>query len=821
MNGKRLLGAALVGVLILLGACSSPPAEPATLQPQATVPAGFSDARVTSVSSPTALAFLPDGAMLIATQPGTLRLYRNGALLATPVLDLRSRVCAGLTQGLLGVAVDPAFAQNGYLYLYYTFDKAGTGRCERSLTSQVVNRVSRFTVVGRVTSASSERVLIDNIPSPFGGHNAGDLHLGKDGLLYVSTGDGGCDYAGGGCAALNDAARDPHVLLGKILRVTRSGGIPATNPYQGTDSARCHVAGRTTPGKRCQETYASGLRNPFRLAFDPNAAGTRFFINDVGQNLWEEVNLGQPGADYGWNAREGACATGSATNCGAAAGFTAPLFSYRHGATSGALAGCSSITGGAFVPNGLWPGFSGSYLFSDYVCGKIFRLDRVDGNLRASVLASGLGESSAVHLAFGPDGALYYTSYAGGGEVRRLRYVGAANQPPEAEFSAAPTAGPAPLRVAFDASGSRDPEGGALRYSWTFGDGASGSGAKPVHTYADSGVYTATLTVRDPQGLSATATTRIGVGNTPPTPTITAPSSGTLFGVGERIVLRGRATDAEEGALSAERLSWRVLLRHDDHTHPYAEATGRAELTLTMPPPEDLAAVPNSYLEVYLTATDRAGLSRTVYQKVGPKRVNVTLRSEPSGLKLKVDGETVTAPKTVASWVGYPLTLAAPAQSTPNGTATFRAWSDGGAQTHTVVSSAATPSYTATFAVAGQAVTSLTLIDADRDRPVAGYDPIPNGATLDLAKLPTRRLNLRANTAPDRVGSVRFSLNGGVYRTENSAPYAFANNTGTDYHAWTPSLGVHTVTATPYSLAGAGGVAGTAKSVRFTVTDSR
>ncbi|MBA2490711.1 MAG: PQQ-dependent sugar dehydrogenase [Gammaproteobacteria bacterium] len=98
--------------------------------------------------------------------------------------------------------------------------------------------------------------------------------------------------------------------MGKILRITRDGGIPPNNPFMGANSARCALTGRTTAGKHCQETFATGLRNPFRMAFDPNAASTRFFINDVGQITWEEINLGQAGADYGWNLREGPCPTG-------------------------------------------------------------------------------------------------------------------------------------------------------------------------------------------------------------------------------------------------------------------------------------------------------------------------------------------------------------------------------------------------------------------------------------------------------------------------------------------------------------------------------
>lgn len=115
------------------------------------------------------------------------------------------------------------------------------------------------------------------------------------------------DDSGGG--GENDASRDRHVLLGKILRVTRDGDIPAGNPYtSAANGARCGIPsanGRTAPGNVCKETFARGLRNPFRMAFDPDAAGTRFNINDVGQNAWEEIDRGAKGADYAWNLCEG------------------------------------------------------------------------------------------------------------------------------------------------------------------------------------------------------------------------------------------------------------------------------------------------------------------------------------------------------------------------------------------------------------------------------------------------------------------------------------------------------------------------------------
>jgi glucose/arabinose dehydrogenase len=388
-----------------------------------TLPPDFQDRLIATVASPTAQAFIPDGTMLVTTQPGTLRVYRAGSLLTTPALDLTSRVCSDSERGFLGVAVDPSFATNHFIYLYYTFKKFGV--CDQNSATSPVNRVSRFTLsASSVVDLTSERVLIDNIPSPNGNHNGGDLRFGNDRYLYVGVGDGGCDYAGdSGCGASNNASRDQNVLLGKILRVTREGGIPTTNPFQGVDSARCNVAGRTDPGKKCQETFAWGLRNPFRLSFDRRAGSTRFYINDVGEVTWEEIDLGQAGADYGWNVREGPCVTQSITDCGPPpAGMTNPIYSYQHSS------GCDAITAGAFIPNGVWPRtYDNGYLYGDLVCGKLFKLSSTNGVFTATEFASGLGAWSITSGVFGPYGgtkAFYYLTYANGGEVHRISYEG-------------------------------------------------------------------------------------------------------------------------------------------------------------------------------------------------------------------------------------------------------------------------------------------------------------------------------------------------------------------------------------------------------------
>jgi glucose/arabinose dehydrogenase len=402
-----------------------------------TLPADFEDRRVTPVPAPIALAFTPDDRMLVTSKPGQLYVYENGQ--RTRALNIGADVCDTSERGLLGVAVDPNFADNKYVYLYYTYKKYGVCPDHRPESRRnPVNRVSRFVMSGNKVDPRSEKVLIDNIPSPNGNHNAGDLHIGKDGYLYVSVGDGGCDYKkaeSDQCQYENDASRDRNILLGKVLRIKRGGGIPETNPFKGPDSGRCNLTGRTDPGKDCQETFARGFRNPFRMAFDPDTTGTttRFFINDVGgsnsvdpDSGWEEIDEGERGADYGWNLCEGShdnpLRPGD-VGCSEAPP-TPPIYEYSHSST-----GCESITGGAFVPDSAsWPpSYDDAYLFGDFVCNKIFELRPAAGGGFVAQNFTTVADGGPITMTFGSDGTeegLYYTTFANGGEVRRILYTG-------------------------------------------------------------------------------------------------------------------------------------------------------------------------------------------------------------------------------------------------------------------------------------------------------------------------------------------------------------------------------------------------------------
>jgi glucose/arabinose dehydrogenase len=391
--------------------------------PAITLPPGFTDRFVAAVGAPTALAFTPDGRLLVTSQGGDLRVVKPDGVLTT-ALSLGARVCSNMRErGLLGVAVDPAFASNHFIYLFYTFN-SNNNTCPILVSTVPVERVSRYTLPDtNVIDPVSEFVLIDNVLNWGGIHNGGDLLFGPDGFLYASIGDGGCDYAGdSGCDGLNDASRDRNVLNGKILRIAKDGSIPPDNPFLGAGTARCNT-GPAAPGTICQETFAWGLRNPFRFAFQPGTGA--LFINDVGQDLYEEVDIGQAGADYGWPCREGAHPNLTTGKCSPTPpSLVEPLYEYAHGSIPFTTAtGCGSITGAAFVPAGLWPSFDGAYLFADFGCGAIVRLNVAGASATAADFATGIGVGVLVHLAFGPSPvgqSLYYTSYASGGQVHRI-----------------------------------------------------------------------------------------------------------------------------------------------------------------------------------------------------------------------------------------------------------------------------------------------------------------------------------------------------------------------------------------------------------------
>ncbi len=343
---------------------------------QGPLPPGFNSVPVASgISNPTAMEFAPDGRLFVCQQSGQLRVISNGSLLPTPFVNLT--VNSSGERGLLGVTFDPNFANNQFVYIYYT-----------ATTPTIHNRVSRFTANGDVALGGSEVVMLDlNDLSGATNHNGGAIHFGPDGKLYVAVGEN----------ANSSNSQTLNNLLGKMLRINSDGTIPADNPFFSIATGNNRAI------------WALGLRNPFTFAFQ--AVAGRMFINDVGENTWEEINDGIAGSNYGWAICEGICGNPN---------FRDPLFQYGHGI--GPATGCA-ITGGAFYNPTIatYPSdYVGKYFYADYCSGWIRRFD--PGTNTAQAFATGL--NSPVDLHVGPDANLYYLARGNGGVVVKVIYSG-------------------------------------------------------------------------------------------------------------------------------------------------------------------------------------------------------------------------------------------------------------------------------------------------------------------------------------------------------------------------------------------------------------
>jgi glucose/arabinose dehydrogenase len=609
---------------------------------------------VPDIVSATTIAFLPDGRMLVGELTEKIWIVQPGANQPdpTPALQLETTRLSG-EQGLMDIAIDPAFTQNQYVYVFYT-----NGRT----TGSNRNRVSRFTMQGDIILPASEIILWRDLVSAEAEHHGGALAFGLDGKLYITVGD----------QFNSDEAQQLDSYHGKVLRINRDGSIPPNNPFY--DGA----------GPNLDEIWALGLRNPYRMSIDPVTG--RMFIGDVGGNdnntSMEEVNIGAPGANYGWPFCEGNCAQ---------AGMTDPLFSYSHNGRD------ACVTGGFVYRGTQFPSqYYGSYFFGDYVQNWIKRLVLgTNGNL-IDVLEfeppNGTKDGpygDPVKLVQGPDGSIYYVDLGfndshepNEAAIRRIRYV-PGNRPPVAAVSASPNSGTAPLEVAFSSAESFDPEGATLTYDWQFGDGTSSTDADPIHTYSAPGSYVARLRLSDGANTTLSSNLTITVGGRP-TATILSPQNGSTFRAGNIISFSGMANDPEDGNLPKSAFSWTILFHHEGHIHPgggpYTNVTSG---TLVIPTSGHDFQGATSY-EIILTVTDSDGLKGSTSVTIFPDKVDLLFDTAPSGLSLDVGGIRKTAPFVLDALIGFQYQINAPQQSQGGTLYQFVSWSDGGAANHSI-----------------------------------------------------------------------------------------------------------------------------------------
>lgn len=704
------------------------------------LPEGFQKSTVaTGLKQSTGMAQTPDGRIFVIEKAGTVRVIKNSQLLPTSALTLP--VNAEGERGLLGITFDPNFASNQYMYVYYTN------------ANPLQNRVSRFTVSGDTAVASTEKIILKS-EQPIGiYHHSGTLRFGPDGKLWISVGNNDDGN--------NAKSQDLSNIHGKILRINADGTIPSDNPFVGQ------------AGKK-GEIWAYGFRNPFRFSF----SGSQPIVGDVGNNLFEEINVVQKGGNYGWPNAEGPCTS----TCP----YINPLFSYAH--TPNANEGAdSSITGGLFYKANTgqyaFPSiYNGRYFFGDYAKGVIRQLI-FDNNGDFSTDADFDAEAgSVVDFLQAPDGSLYfvtiytYPNFANSGTVQQIRYDGSTNQPPVAVITSDQTAGAAPLTVHFTGDTSYDPEGKPLTYLWNFGDGSTSTEANPTHTYTQNGTYTTSLTVNDGQTTGSTISSPIGVGVIMPTVTITSPVDMSKYDAGQTISYNATVKDADGNDLPDSAYSWLIVFHHGEHVHPFlGPITGVKNGTFT--PADTGEEAVNTWYEIALTVTDSSGFTKTVRSNIHPNLTTLTFAALPAdaGLTFTRNGNPQTFPLTIQSVVGFKWTVnLAPTQTVGNSNYRFLSWSDNGDMTHTITATAAATTYTAQFSKneVGKGSVQFRIREFDADGKFTGK--FLNGITAKLTEPGTGKVTYASATSQnigDEAGWILFqNVDAGSYGALAFAP---------------------------------------------------
>ncbi len=596
------------------------------------------------ISNPTVFSFAPDGRIFVAQQNGQLRIVKNGALLPTPFISLS--VSSSGERGLLGIAFDPDFASNQYIYLYYTLNPATN------------NRISRFTANGDIVVPGSEVVLLNLDPlSSATNHNGGTMQFGLDGKLYVGIGEN----------ANTSFSQSLTTYHGKVLRLNSDGSAPSDNPFIGSANVKT------------QRIWAFGLRNPYTLAVQPGTG--RIFVNDVGQSSWEEINDATTGGrNFGWPSAEGNSSNPA---------FTNPIYAYRTGS-----AGCA-ITGGTFfnpTTTNYPASYIGKYFFLDFCNRYIDALNLSGSTAVREGFATNIA-GSPVNMATGPDGNLYFLSRSTSA-LYRVSYSSPTapptitNQPQSLTVNLGN-----PAIFSVTANGPQ-----TLFYQWKKGTidipGAIfASYTIPNSSLADAGTYSVVVSYigGTPSTTSNPAILTVESPNQKPSAIISSPSIGSTYGGGQVIQYAGAGSDPESGNLPASAFTWYIDFHHDDHTHPeLLPISGASSGSFTVPTSGETAT--NVWYRIYLVVSDPQGLKDTTFRDVFPRVSGITLNTNPQGLQVALDGQFFTAPYTTASVEGIIRNIGV---ISPQGNYTFGSWTHGGANYQDIVTPATNISYTA------------------------------------------------------------------------------------------------------------------------------
>ena len=583
---------------------------------------------VSGLTLPTDMVILPSGNFLVtekgvgagAFSTANVRFVRGGVLQIEPVWTLG--VNSLEESGLLGIVLDPQFPTNHYFYVWYS-----TGENSLGWTGKSYNRLSRFVfdpVSGKANPATETIILDKVLWSAI--HNGGGLAFDDQGNLLLTTGDGGSDFK----APSAHLAPMLTSLNGKVLRIRplEGGGyeIPSDNPFVGNDV-----------GIR-PEIYAYGLRNPFRIA--RRAAGQKFYIAEVGQETWEEVDELVAGANYGWPYREGKCAIFQRENCTATPPeYTDPVLDYIH--PEGIGAGITALT---FYEGTRWP---------DQYRGRIFVADfdsdwvkMADLNNAAPELADfGTDLGAVVDMEATNEGIYVLSIYDQ--SIKFIYYDEESNQPPTAQWTVTPISGTAPLRVEFLAV-AEDLDNDDLYYHWKFGDGITTTTELPTatHVYTQDGDYLATLQVVDEDdGTSEILSVLIQVYSGTRAKIVQenlTQAGRLLYQGGDSIRFRAEREDGTVGLDDAVPYAWTILLHHNEHAHILLAEYANSEVMIDIPTHTHALGVPLWY-EVRLVMRTASGQMIRSTVNLLPQTTTIQAQSWPGPTVILLD-QKIQAP---------------------------------------------------------------------------------------------------------------------------------------------------------------------------------
>lgn len=498
----------------------------------ATLPAGFQETIVFSgLTNPANIKFSPDGRVFIAEKSGLIKVFDNLTDTSPTIFaDLRTNTHNFWDRGMLGMALDPNFPSNPYVYVLYTFDASIGGTAPRwgtaGATSDgcpnppgattdgclVSGRLSRLQANGNVMTGP-EQVLIEDWCQQFPSHSVGDLVFGGDGALYVSSGDGASfnnvDYGqyggtnsgfqrnpcgdppGGVGGTMNPPTAEGGALRAQSLRraagspVNLNGSILRVDPATGLGLPNNPLAGHSNINAR--RIIAYGLRNPFRIIARPGT--NEVWVGDVGWNSWEEINRIPNPSDatvenFGWPCYEGNSRQSGYDNANlnicenlyaaGASAVTNPFYAYNHNSkvvsTDSCPTGSSSVAGLAFQfgSGTAYPvEYNNSLFFADYSRDCIWVMFQGGGGTPNPSNIQPFVQQAANPVDIEMGpDGNLYYADFDGGTIRRIEYF-SANQPPIAIATANPTSGSAPLTVNFNGTGSSDPDpGNTISYAW-------------------------------------------------------------------------------------------------------------------------------------------------------------------------------------------------------------------------------------------------------------------------------------------------------------------------------------------------------------------